>query len=138
MHVRGDQWPVFLYADLAYDAEDPWNGLMRSQLLVSVRLRHLTCSCFYSPQRTQGFKHVFTSPSSVEEEEPRATKSGNARIHGMTRVTGASLAYVATQVVFILLISTTTADDFKGSLCSLLLQHLLTHGFCHRFRNILQ
>jgi hypothetical protein len=28
----------------------------------------------------------------------KATRSGNARIHGMTRVTTASLAYVATQV----------------------------------------
>jgi hypothetical protein len=37
MHVRGDQWPLFLYADLAYDPEDPWNGLLRSQLLVAVR-----------------------------------------------------------------------------------------------------
>lgn len=36
MHVRGDQWPYFLYADLAYDPDDPWNGSLRSQLLVSV------------------------------------------------------------------------------------------------------
>jgi hypothetical protein len=36
MHVRGDQWPLFLYADLAYDPDDPWNGLMRSHLLVSM------------------------------------------------------------------------------------------------------
>jgi hypothetical protein len=28
----------------------------------------------------------------------KATRSGNARLHGMTRVTTASLAYVATQV----------------------------------------
>jgi hypothetical protein len=37
MQVRGDQWPLFLYADLAYDPEDPWNGLFRNQLLVMVR-----------------------------------------------------------------------------------------------------
>jgi hypothetical protein len=36
MHVRGDQWPLFLYADLAYDPEDPWNGLLRNQLLITV------------------------------------------------------------------------------------------------------
>jgi hypothetical protein len=36
MHVRGDQWPFFLYADLAYDPDDPWNGLLRNQLLVFV------------------------------------------------------------------------------------------------------
>lgn len=45
----------------------------------------------------QAFRHIFTSPSSVEKE-PKATRSGNARIHGMTSVTPASIAYVATQV----------------------------------------
>src|SRR5271163_3307717 len=48
----------------------------------------------------QAFKHVFTSLSSVEHEEPRATRAGNAYIHGMSRVTEASLAYIATQVIF--------------------------------------
>jgi len=46
----------------------------------------------------QGYKHIFTSPSSVEKE-PKATRSGNARIHGMTQVTPASIAYIATQVL---------------------------------------
>ena len=36
IQVSGDQWPVFLYANYTYDAEDPWNGLLRSGLLVSV------------------------------------------------------------------------------------------------------
>ena len=44
-----------------------------------------------------GYKHIFTSPSSVEKE-PKATQSGNACIHGMTHVTPASIAYIATQV----------------------------------------
>jgi hypothetical protein len=34
--VTGDQWPLFLYADYHYDPEDPWNGLLRSALLVCV------------------------------------------------------------------------------------------------------
>jgi len=45
----------------------------------------------------QAYKHIFTSPSSVEKE-PKATRSGNARIHGMMQVTLPSIAYVATQV----------------------------------------
>jgi hypothetical protein len=45
----------------------------------------------------QAFKHIFTSPSSVEKEN-RATRLGNARIHGMTHATSASIAYVAMQV----------------------------------------
>ena len=36
MQVKGDQWPIFLYADYTYDSKDPWNGLLRSGLLVSV------------------------------------------------------------------------------------------------------
>lgn len=40
---------------------------------------------------------MFTSPSSVDQE-PKATRSGNARIHGMRSVSKASIAYVATQV----------------------------------------
>ena len=38
IQVAGDQWPLFLYANYTYDAEDPWNGLLRSGLLVSVSL----------------------------------------------------------------------------------------------------
>ncbi|KAG2114455.1 hypothetical protein BD769DRAFT_1363829, partial [Suillus cothurnatus] len=81
--VTGDQWPLFLYADYHYNHEDPWNGLFQSALLV----------CAY--------KHIFTSPSSVDRE-PKATRSGNARIHGMTRVTLPSVAYIAMQVRFAL------------------------------------
>ena len=36
IQVAGDQWPIFLYANYSYDPEDPWNGLLRSGLLVSV------------------------------------------------------------------------------------------------------
>ena len=46
----------------------------------------------------QAYKHVFTSPSSVDVVEPKATRSCNARLHGMSIVTKASIAYVATQV----------------------------------------
>jgi hypothetical protein len=34
--VTGDQWPVFLYHGYHYNEEDPWNGLFRSSLLVTV------------------------------------------------------------------------------------------------------
>ncbi|KAG6916133.1 hypothetical protein DXG01_008324 [Tephrocybe rancida] len=83
INTVGDQWPTFLFHNYHYDVEDPWNGLFRSHLLVTA------------------YKYIFTSPSSVDKE-PKATKSGNARIHGMTRVTQASIAYVATQVRFAL------------------------------------
>ncbi|KAG1894632.1 uncharacterized protein F5891DRAFT_1130893 [Suillus fuscotomentosus] len=109
MLVCGDQWPIFLYAHHAYDPEDPWCGLLRSRLLV------------------YAYKHVFTSPSSVDRE-PKATRSGNARLHGMNSVTIASLAYIATQVRFALSSSsvfsrtdtTTDSETFYHSLLDLL------------------
>ncbi|KAG0703973.1 hypothetical protein DFH29DRAFT_998029 [Suillus ampliporus] len=79
--VCGDQWPMFLYAGYVYNSEDPWKGLLRSKILIF------------------GFKHVFTSPSSVDKE-PKATHSGNAYLHGMKCVTKGSLAYIAMQIRF--------------------------------------
>ncbi|KAG1898670.1 uncharacterized protein F5891DRAFT_1236291 [Suillus fuscotomentosus] len=107
--VCGDQWPIFLYANYTYDADDPWCGLLRNRLLVSA------------------YKHVFTSPSSVDKE-PKATRSGNARLHGMNAVTIASIAYIATQVLFSLSSSsvfsrtntTTDSETFYHSLLDLL------------------
>jgi hypothetical protein len=40
LQVAGDQWPIFLYANYMYDPDDPWNGLLRSGLLVCVRDTH--------------------------------------------------------------------------------------------------
>ncbi|KAG2082518.1 uncharacterized protein F5147DRAFT_749012 [Suillus discolor] len=76
--VSGDQWPRFLYTNEAYDPDDPWNGLL-----------------------INAYRHVFTSPSSVERE-PKATRAGNSRLHGMTSVTAPSVAYIAMQVQFAL------------------------------------
>ncbi|KAG1888622.1 hypothetical protein F4604DRAFT_1877202 [Suillus subluteus] len=109
MSVCGDQWPIFLYAHYVYNHDDPWSSLLRSRLLV----------CAY--------KHVFTSPSSVDRE-PKAMWSSNARLHGMNSVTMASIAYIATQVRFALSSSsvfsrtdtTTDSETFYHSLLNLL------------------
>src|SRR6267154_2132870 len=93
--VCRDQWPVFLYAHHTYDAEDPWCGLLRSHLLIC--LSGHTFSCSPSLYHCQAYKHVFTSPSSVNKD-PKATQSGNARLHGMNCITITSIAYIATQV----------------------------------------
>ncbi|KAG6376631.1 hypothetical protein JVT61DRAFT_1615 [Boletus reticuloceps] len=84
LRVARDQWPIFLYANYAYDAEDPWNSLLCYGILISA------------------YKYIFTSPSSIDLEEPKATCSCNARNHGMHSVTKASIAYVATQARFAL------------------------------------
>lgn len=65
----------------------------------------------------EAYKHIFTSPSSVEKE-PKATRSGNARIHGMTSVTTASIAYVATQVLVLLLLTFPAIDETADSVCT--------------------
>jgi hypothetical protein len=36
--VRGDQWPLLVYADQEFNPEEPWDGLLRSQLLVWVSM----------------------------------------------------------------------------------------------------
>jgi hypothetical protein len=45
MTVRGDQWPMLVYADQEYDPQDPWEGLFRSRILVWVRM-HFSSSSF--------------------------------------------------------------------------------------------
>jgi hypothetical protein len=45
--VRGDQWPLLVYAKQRFNPEEPWDGLFRSELLVWVRT-HLSPSS-YSP-----------------------------------------------------------------------------------------
>ncbi|KAG2130522.1 hypothetical protein BD769DRAFT_1627873 [Suillus cothurnatus] len=93
--VRGDQWPMFLYAGYVYDPEDPWTGLLRSEILIF------------------GFKHVFTSPSSVDKE-PKATCSGNAYLHGMKSITkGLSSIFSRTDTI-------TDSENFYHSILDLL------------------
>jgi hypothetical protein len=36
---NGNDWPIFLYAGEVFDQNDPWRGLFRGQLLVTVRQR---------------------------------------------------------------------------------------------------
>ncbi|KAH6907335.1 hypothetical protein BKA70DRAFT_1104843 [Coprinopsis sp. MPI-PUGE-AT-0042] len=78
----GDQWPLFLYENHEYNSEDSWRGLLRGDLLI------------------KGFKFVFTSPSSVDRTDHRATRSSNSRLHGMASCTVSSIAYIATQIRF--------------------------------------
>ncbi|KAG6906277.1 hypothetical protein DXG01_014838 [Tephrocybe rancida] len=83
--VPGHSWPMFLYEGYLYNHQNPWAGLLRSVLLV------------------MAFKHIFIAPGSVDNgDTDMATKGGNAEIHGMKRVTKASIVYVATQVRFAL------------------------------------
>ena len=95
--ILGNQWPIFLWKNSQYDSNNPWNGFLCSKLLVSVSQRPYStepCKLIY---QSQAFKHMFISPSSVEQAL-KATCLGNARLHGMTKVNVALLVYIATQV----------------------------------------
>ena len=98
MQVPRDQGPIFIYTRCEYDPEDAWKGAFRSAILIAVSETQSPVN-FQSNFQTylQAYKHIFTSPSSVDKVF-KATRSGNARIHGMTSVTLASIAYIATQV----------------------------------------
>ena len=123
--VRGDQWPLLVYAKQEFNPEEPWDGLFRSELLVWVRMH--PSSLFLLTTFPQAFKHIFTSPSSVEKEV-KATRSGNARIHGMVHVMRASLAYITTQVcpLFMHIKSTLTINSiWLASLCFVVILGLL-------------
>ena len=74
----------------------------------------------------QAYRHIFTSPSSVEKEV-KATRSGNAHIHGMTRVTPASLAYIATPVRDITFLSLRVFESER-------LASFAFHCHCHHHR----
>ncbi|KAG0696343.1 hypothetical protein DFH29DRAFT_984656 [Suillus ampliporus] len=105
--VCGDQWPMFLYAGYIYDPEDPWSGLLRSEILI----------CISSLPKINSM-----------DREPKATRSGNAYLHGMKSVTKGSLAYIATQVRFSLSSSSvfsrtdmvTDSENFYHSILDLL------------------
>ena len=120
MLIPGDQWPIFLYAGYQYDLEDPWKELFRSPILVSVSCLLLFHACLPDPDvlfNGKTYKHIFTSPSSVDKIA-KATRSGNARIHGMTHVTLASIAYIATQARDFPVIILFFTHHYGGTICA--------------------
>jgi len=122
--VCGDQWPMLVYANQEYDSEDSWNGLFRSQLLIWVSSTHSCATYILLVLIGQAYKHIFTSPSSIEKEV-KATKSGNARIHGMKWVTMASLAYIVTQVHLAVMFHHYATDHLAAPICTVILLGLL-------------
>jgi len=122
--VCGNQWLMLVYAKQEYDPEDPWNGLFRSQLLIWGSSTYSCATYILLVPNGQVYKHIFTSPSSVEKEV-KATRPGNAQIHGMKRVTTASLAYVATQVCLAVMFRRYATDHLAAPLCTVILLGLL-------------
>ncbi|KAF8497284.1 hypothetical protein JB92DRAFT_3125795 [Gautieria morchelliformis] len=79
-------WPMFFYPNGAYEPTDMEKGLLRSELLVFV------------------FKYIYTGPNTWSKPDgvARNTRSCNAVLAQMERVTARSLAYVAAQARFAL------------------------------------
>jgi hypothetical protein len=137
MTVSGDQWPIFLYSGYNFDPEDPWDGLFRSSILVSVSWYLFAETLRTNPAYSQAYKYIFTSPSSVEKE-PKATRSGNARIHGMTSVTLPSIAYVATQVSSSIVLFLWLTTPRPGTVRIELIAGVFEDGLENRFWTLLQ
>ena len=120
MLIPGDQWPIFLYAGYQYNPKDPWKGLFRSPILISVScllLFHARPPDPFVLFNAKAYKHIFTSPSSVDKIA-KATRSGNARIHGMTHVMLASIAYIATQARDFPVIVLFFTHRYAGTICA--------------------
>jgi hypothetical protein len=98
--VPGDQWPIFLYAGYEYDPEDPWKGLFRSSLLVSVGvsfpLHDLLFNQFLGLQT-----HFYISQLGRQGSQSNAIRkcqdswhdSGHASFDLLRRHTGADLSH---------------------------------------------
>jgi hypothetical protein len=59
--VSGDQWPLFLYKDNAFDPENVWKGLFRSSLLVFVESLAfvIICAIINIPEYSIGIQTHF-------------------------------------------------------------------------------
>ena len=102
--VTANSWPTFLYEDYKYDPTDPSKGLFKGSILLKARDSSLIN---LHSRFGQSFKLIFTSPTSVDEEEDapakrrraeRRTRAHVAQILKMKKVTPRAIAYIAVQV----------------------------------------
>jgi hypothetical protein len=116
--VSENSWPAFMYENYKSDIKNLERGLMKSKLLVMVSSLILPTDSQFIV--TQGFKAIFTSPSSANEvdgdgdgadiiencrrarrrSDQAKVKTCVASIIGMRRVTPRAIAYAACQVSF--------------------------------------
>ncbi|THV02956.1 hypothetical protein K435DRAFT_652321, partial [Dendrothele bispora CBS 962.96] len=82
--LESDSLCAFVYSINNYDQDKMWSGLLRGPLLLFA------------------YRAIFTSPSSALGDKSAPTKSGNAKIHGVSDVSIESIAYIAAQVRFAL------------------------------------
>jgi hypothetical protein len=134
--VTGDQWPIFLYHGYQYDEEDPWNGLFRSSLLVTVRslIKISRARVLIGTVGLQAHIHItkFCREGAQSHSLRQCTHSRHdpsvPRICGVRRNSGTSLALFAIH------------DGYSGrlgSLCFNFVPSIFKNGHCHRFGDLL-
>lgn len=118
LEATASDFPSFLYEDASpsikkpnpakvpYNDEDIEVGLLQGYYLV--RVRFFFQRCIHSLiTTTQIFQHLYCCPSVAsksainDKNPPNPTKGagpGNAKLHGMRRVTPGAIAYAAVQV----------------------------------------
>ena len=103
--VTANSWPTFLYEDYKYDLTDPSKGLFKGSILLKVRDSSLIDS---HSRFGQSFKLIFTSLTSINEEEDapakrwcveRCTHAHVAQILKTKKVTPWAIAYTAVQML---------------------------------------
>jgi len=132
-------WQSMANAGLHEPRVWPWISLewpFRSQLFIWVSSIHSYATYVLLVLIGQAYKHIFTSPSSMEKAV-KATRSGKAWIHGMKRVTTASLAYIATQVRLVSSFCCYTTDHLAAPLYIVIFLSLLQDWHYHGLRTIL-
>ena len=136
MAVSGDQWPIFLYYGYDYNPEDPWNGLFRSTILVSVG--------FGRSLRLNGGWSFFRATSIYLRRRVPSTKSLRPRdpaMHGSTgwpkwrqlQLPTLQLRYetAINHVVFLLM------GLNEGPICVVVVACILQDRHCNGFREVL-
>ncbi|KAF8230245.1 hypothetical protein L208DRAFT_1049589, partial [Tricholoma matsutake] len=78
--IKAAVWPSFMYDLDEFDERCAEKGLCRGYFLVQV------------------FQHIFMGPSSAISEISQASKPSKAQLHGLTKVTGLTIAYAVVQV----------------------------------------
>jgi hypothetical protein len=97
IRIRAAEWPAFLYDQkIKYNPEYEDTGLFRGYVLVRVCCSLLFNICVLTLRKA--FRHIFTGPSSAIRGHRDATKPSKAQMHGLTAVTGRTIAYAAVQV----------------------------------------
>lgn len=102
-----------MYKDGLYNPYRPLDGFLEGELLLMVGLLALVVSS--TDLREQGFKCIFIGPSANDTKRAsKATKTGNAKRMGMKKVTPGSIAYAAT-IVRILTLMTGLMTNLSGT-----------------------